>query len=181
MVRASAAFRRAKRLWFFSSTVLLVLPALAGCALTSSNGSDTQSVSGEEVAEICSQARSQIQDLNGGDEVRLTQCESQPDGKGGQVMVFGLNDYVEWTTLMSVMPIDDALFTVPLGVVASGFIGAGVEPTAFTRVVVAFQDDMSTVYEINPRDMTDVLTAESSSQVGQALAALRDKIIITGS
>lgn len=176
----TAARRDAKYLRVCSGLALVVLPFATGCTLATSSQSGSGPASPEEVASICDQTRSQILDLNGGDEVRLTQCEVQSDGNGGQVMVFGLNDYVEWTTLFSVLSFDDALFTVPLGVVASGFIGAGVEPTVFSRVIIAFQDERSTVYEIEPRDMADVLAAESSVQVGEALTALRDKIVITG-
>ena len=128
---------------------------------------------------VCNEADLQIQSVTGGNEIVIEQCEAQDDNNGGQVFVLRLNDYTEWTTLISTSEFKTVMFSIPLGLLAYSFAGADVLPTEFSAVLLVFSDLNQTVYEINPKDLAQVLRAQTEDEANAALTELSTKIKIT--
>lgn len=128
---------------------------------------------------VCNEADLQIQSVTGGNEIVIEQCEAQDDSDGGQIFVLRLNDYTEWTTLISTSELKTVIFSIPLGLLAYSFAGADVSPTEFSAVLLVFSDINQTVYEINPKDLDQVLRAQTEDEAKAALEELSTKIKIT--
>lgn len=128
---------------------------------------------------VCNEADLQIQSVTGGNEIVVEQCEAQDDSNGGQIFVLRLNDYTEWTTLISTSELKTVIFSIPLGLLAYSFAGADVSPTEFSAVLLVFSDINQTVYEINPKDLDQVLRAQTEDEAKAALEELSTKIKIT--
>jgi cyclophilin family peptidyl-prolyl cis-trans isomerase len=127
---------------------------------------------------VCDEARRQLTTLDGGSEILLLNCEAMP-ATLSTAMVFELNSYVEWSSLLQSQPMEDLIFTIPLSLVAYSFGGSGVVPSTFDSVIIVFHDDNQTVYEISPSDLIDVLDAQTAEDAQGAIFNLRDKIKIT--
>ena len=111
---------------------------LVSCTGSSTQGDRAQGIKTAQIEAICREARGQILTIRGGEDIALLQCERQSDGDGGYVMVFSFNDNLEWYSLMTTMPTEDLVFTIPLGLVAYAFGRAGVSPANFSQVVISF-------------------------------------------
>ena len=128
---------------------------------------------------VCNEAARQLTTLSGGTEVLLLQCGAQLNGEGEVALVLGLNDWMEWTTLMAEQAIEDVVFTLPLSLVAYAFGGSGEDPETFDRILIAFRDDSQSVYDLDPRDLETALSAQTLEEAQAAILALRDKVKIT--
>ncbi len=136
-------------------------------------------VQSESAKQICNEALTHLRSLSGGQEIQIQLCEAQSDGNGQVAMVFQLNDYLEWSTLLGFNSSEDIIFTLPLGLVAYAFGGSGVNPSVFDLIILTFDDDAQTVYAIQPIDLEVVLNAQTKDQAEAALLKLRDQMNIT--
>lgn len=175
-----------------SAFLMLILP---GCNSQSNSGGSTDfadessavtysatsalPIPTNSATAVCNEADLQIQSVTGGNEIVIEQCEAQDDNNGGQVFVLRLNDYTEWTTLISTSEFKTVMFSIPLGLLAYSFAGADVLPTEFSAVLLVFSDLNQTVYEINPKDLAQVLRAKTEGEANAALTELSTKIKIT--
>lgn len=154
---------------------------LVSCTGSSTQGDRAQGIKTAQIEAICREARGQILTIRGGEDIALLQCELQSDGDGGSVMVFSFNDNLEWYSLLTTMPTEDLVFTIPLGLVAYAFGRAGVSPANFSQVVISFDDGPGTVYTVEPDDLLDALAADDEEEFRSALLTLRDTMTITTS
>lgn len=168
-------------------TPMLLSFLIVGCtsASNSSAGSPSNDDSGpssaqvESASRICAEARRQLTTMAGGNEILLSTCEAQSDGAGNVGLVFVLNDYIEWTSLLATQSTEDLVFTVPLGLVAYAFGGSAEEPNTFDSILIMFKDAKQTVYDMTPADLDEVLKAQTREEADAALRTLRDRIRIT--
>lgn len=188
----SRGFMKVNRYLGVCAFLILILP---GCNSRSNTGRSTDFVEEsssvtfsvtsttpirtDSATAVCNEADLQIQSVTGGNEIVIEQCEAQDDSNGGQVFVLRLNDYTEWTTLISTSEFKTVMFSIPLGLLAYSFAGADVLPTEFSAVLLVFSDLNQTVYEINPKDLAQVLRAQTEDEANAALTELSTKIKIT--
>jgi hypothetical protein len=173
------------------ATVLLV-SGVVGCASAAEGGAQQQDSEEQQAPDpgpsavqlaaaqaTCDEAVRQLSTLSGGTEVLLLQCEALSNGADDVALVFGLNDWMEWTTLISTQSLEDVIFTLPLSLVAYAFGGSNEAPETFDRIIVVFRDDSQTVYDIDPRDLRTALSAQTLEEAQTAILALREKLTIT--
>jgi len=128
---------------------------------------------------VCSEAQFQLGSIAGGEDIELLTCEAQTNSAGEVAMVLVLNDIVEWESLFMSQPVEELMFTVPLGLLAYAFAGSDSDPLTFDVILMAFRDPYQTVYEISPPDLRDVLGAQTENDASNALLELRKKIQIS--
>lgn len=133
----------------------------------------------ESARRVCAEAERQLADIEGGNDIDIIRCEAQSDGESNIGLVFVLNDYVEWATLIATRPTDEVVFTVPLGLVVYSFGRSGEPPSTFDGILIVFDDADRTVYYMRPSDIDDVLGARTTVEAEVALRRLRDTMQIT--
>jgi hypothetical protein len=173
-------------------TAVVLAASATGCSPATNGGSATRgsqpsastdqgpsASQGAAASAVCDEAARQLSTLSGGAEVLLLQCGAQSNGEGEVALVLGLNDWMEWTTLMSEQALEDVVFTVPLSLVAYAFGGSGEDPETFDRILIAFSDESQSVYDLDPRDLGTALAAQTLEEARAAILALRDTVRIT--
>ncbi len=149
---------------------------MTSCA--ASNAESDLAGAQESAAKVCLDARAQLQTESDLSQIVIKQCEAQTNDAGEVGFVLALNDYLEWG-LLETKSLEDMIFTIPLGLLAIAFAKSGVEPGVFDRILFFSNDTSQTVYDIDPKDLREVLTVEGEAEAKQALKNLRSKMEIT--
>ena len=149
---------------------------MTSCA--TSNAESNLAEAQESAAKVCLDARAQLQTESDLSQIVIKQCEAQTNDEGEVGFVLALNDYLEWG-LLETKSVEDIVFTIPLGLLAIAFAKSGVEPGVFDRILFFSNDTSQTVYDINPKDLREVLAVEGEAEAKQALKDLRSKMEIT--
>ena len=113
----------------------------------------------------------------------VVQCEAQ-EYKGRLDMVIVLSDWSksEWMKNIGDNPapttqdLEEWIFDIPLQMLSGAFSRSGLDPISFDSIVVAFKDNVSTVYELVPSDVSSAL---QSSSAKETLLILRQKMQVT--
>jgi hypothetical protein len=148
----------------------VILVVLSGCS------AEVPDTSAEKV---CAEAEDQMKTTGTANGKMLLNCEAMAVGESN-ALVFELADYVEWVDRILVdWSKKQALFDIPLGLIVYSFAKSDVTPSSFDSVIVAFRDQSQTVYEINPKDLTDILEAQTEEVWRALLASLPDKVQFT--
>jgi hypothetical protein len=132
---------------------------------------------------LCEDAKSELQTIDTKNLFEVVQCEAQ-EYKGRLDMVIVLSDWSksEWMKKIGANPapttqdLEEWIFDIPLQMLSGAFSRSGLDPISFDSIVVAFRDDVSTVYELVP---SDVSLALQSSSARETLLILRQKMQIT--
>ena len=156
----------------------VVVAAFLMTSCATSNAESDLARAQEAAAKVCLDARAQLQTESDLSRIVIKQCEAQTNDEGEVGFVLALNDYLEWG-LVGTKSLEDMIFTIPLGLLAISFAKSGVEPGVFDRLLFFSNDTSQTVYDINPKDLREVLTVKGEADAKQALKDLRSKMEIT--
>ena len=118
--------------------------------------------------------------------VKIANCGSVIADSGDDVFILTFNDPAEWEDLLLVMgdlPDGDvaryAFWRLPLGVLSIGFTIAEEDPNRFGQVLIYFNNQKQTVYDILPRDIAyviDISDSTSKEEYSEILNARIDEV-----
>jgi len=170
---------------FRGSAVLCFITLLIGGCSTSDRSSDqagsatslvqqSQSENGTtpiDDSNLCESMDSALLASSWGDYgVKIANCGSVIADNGDDVFILTFNDPAEWEDLLLVMgdlPDEDvaryAFWRLPLGVLSIGFTIAEEDPNRFGQVLIYFNNQKQTVYDILPRDIAYVINISDST------------------
>lgn len=115
-------------------------------------------------------------------EIQIEQCEVQ-DGTSGEVLIVGLNDWMEWIDFSDPDRTPDSeglneyLFDFPLQLIINGFRRANASTSDLEAILIAFRDEAQTVYELRADDAQRAIT--DSRELSIVLRELRERIKIS--
>jgi hypothetical protein len=189
----NAVFVRPAVVRFFKC--VLLIGAISGCSATNSSSTENHS-SGPIVTQIesqdsnnsdaiegfCDAVKAEASTIPTQVQIQILQCETQ-EGFSGQVLVVGLNDWLEWIDFSDDENTPDSevlneyIFDFPLQLVINGFRASSVSPVDYESVYIAFRDEMQTVYELNSIDAQNAVS--DGRELKTVLQELREKIKIS--
>jgi hypothetical protein len=102
--------------------------------------------------------------------VKIASCGSVIADNGDDVFMLTFNDPAEWEDLLLALgdiPVEEAalysFWRLPLGVLSIGFTVAEEDPNAFDQMLIYFNNEKRTVYDILPRDIAYVINISDST------------------
>jgi hypothetical protein len=102
--------------------------------------------------------------------VKIASCGSVIADNGDDVFILTFNDPAEWEDLLLALgdiPVEEAalysFWRLPLGVLSIGFTVAEEDPNAFDQMLIYFNNEKRTVYDILPRDIAYVINISDST------------------
>lgn len=115
--------------------------------------------------------------------VKIANCGSVIADNGDDVFILTFNDPAEWEDLLLVMgdlPDEEvaryAFWRLPLGVLSIGFTIAEEDPNRFGQVLIYFNNQKQTVYDILPRDIAYVINISDSTSKEEYSEIFNDRI-----
>ena len=133
------------------------------------------------ISNLCDAIKAEASKIPTQVDIQIRQCEVQGT-PSGDVLVVGLNDWLEWIDLdKGNLPDSEGLnlyiFDFPLQLIINSFRLSTVSPNEFELILIVFRDELQTVYELNSADVQQALT--DTRQLKIILQELQEKMKIS--